>query len=208
MPIKWIDVSIPLEEGMTVWPGDTPFSLLPDGRIEMGDNCNTSVITIPTHAGTHCDAPWHFEEDGKRLHEVDPQIFFGEAVLLDVGEADLVEAWHLGKAPLPERVLIKTKNSTIKPNSPFNESYVALSEEAAERLVDENVRLAGVDYLSVAPYKNSAPVHHILLQNEIFIVEGLCLAGFDAGFYSFTALPLALVGADGAPCRAFIGVEA
>ena len=206
MPIKWIDVSIPLEEGMTVWPGDTAFSFIPDGRIKNGDNCNTSVITIPTHAGTHCDAPWHFEDDGKRLHVVDTQFFFGEAKLIDTGETDLVEAQHLGREPLPERILIKTKNSAIKPNSPFNESYVALSEEAAERLVEENVRLVGVDYLSVAPYKNSAPVHHILLQNEIFIIEGLCLADFEAGNYSFIALPMALVGADGAPCRAFMGV--
>ncbi len=208
MAIYWKDLSIPLKPGMTMWPGDTPFAMEPDGRISRGDNCNTSVLTVPTHTGTHCDAPWHFEDDGKRLHEVDKQLFFGMARLIDVGDAvDLIESHHLGEAPLPERVLIKSRNSQGAPNRPFDTNYVPLSEGAAERLVYDGVRLVGVDYLSVAPYKQSAPVHHILLQQEVFIVEGLCLGELAPGDYPFTVLPLALIGADGSPCRAFAGIE-
>ena len=29
MGIHWIDVSLPMHDGMTVWPGDPPFEIAP-----------------------------------------------------------------------------------------------------------------------------------------------------------------------------------
>ena len=70
------------------------------------------------------------------------------------------------------------------------------------------VKLVGVDYLSVAPFKQPGGVtHHRLLENDVLVVEGLRLGGLVPGVYPFVVLPLALAGADGAPCRAFIGQE-
>jgi arylformamidase len=103
-------------------------------------------------------------------------------------------------------VLFKTRNSARDAALPFDKKFVALAEDAAQRLVDDGVRLVGVDYLSVAPYKQPGQgTHHILLQAEVFIVEGLRLAAIPAGIHQFTVLPLPFVGADGSPCRAFIG---
>ena len=206
--VRWHDVSIPLKPGMTVWPGDVEFAFTPAGRIAEGAPCNTSVITTPTHVGTHCDAPWHFEPEGKRLHEVDTQLYFGEARLIEVSEVDVIRADDLGTAPLPPRVLLKTRNAQWEPNTPFHTDYTGVAPDAAQRLVDEGVRLVGIDYLSVAPYKDSGPTHHILLQNEVFVVEGLVLRDFGPGIYQFVVLPMPIWGADGAPCRAFIGTPA
>jgi arylformamidase len=209
MSIRWIDVSIPIKEGMTVWPGDEPFRLVAHGRIAEGAGSNVSTVTLSTHLGTHVDAPWHFEEDGKRLHEVDPSVFFGEAFLMDLPEVEHVHADDLGPSPLPSRLLIRTRNSRHSPDSPFRKDYAAIEADAAVRLVEEGVRLVGVDYLSVAPYKQDGQeTHHRLLQNDVFVVEGLLLADLPAGPCHFTVLPLPLWGADGAPCRAFVGVEA
>jgi arylformamidase len=208
MALHWYDVSIPLRPEMTVWPGDPPFELAPLDRIAQGNGCNTSRLTFSTHTGTHVDAPWHFEDGGRRLHEVDTSLFFGAALLIEALEADTMRAADLGPNPLPPRVLIKTRNAEIPVNGPFREDYVALAPDAAERLVEENVRLVGVDYLSVAPFKQPGQeTHHRLLRHEVLIVEGLCLHGFSKGIYSFTVLPLPVAGADGAPCRAFIGRE-
>ncbi|MBI2432961.1 MAG: cyclase family protein [Candidatus Hydrogenedentes bacterium] len=205
MSIHWYDVSIPLRPGMTVWPGDPPFQFLPASRMAEGASCNTSVITCSTHTGTHCDAPWHFEHEGKRLDAVDTAVFFGDALLVEVMDVDVIRAEDLGEKPFPPRVLFKTKNSGYPSDAPFKTDFVGLDPSAAQRLVDDGVRLVGIDYLSIAPYKKSAPTHHILLQNEVFVVEGLQLANFSAGIYSFVVLPMPLAGADGAPCRAFIG---
>jgi len=206
MPIRWHDVSIPIHDGTTVWPGDSPVRLVADTRIAAGDSCNTSNITLPTHTGTHCDAPWHFEDGGKRLHEIDPQVYFGDATVIHLPEVDRITAADLGEAPLPARVLFKTRNSDFTVNGPFNTNFVALAPDAARRLVDDGVRLVGIDYLSIAPWKNSGPTHHILLENEVFVVEGLCLREVPPGTFPFVVLPMPIHGADGAPCRAFIGL--
>ena len=208
MAIRWHDATIPMQEGMTVWPGDPPFEFKPVCRIRNGDGCNTSRIALSTHVGTHVDAPWHFQENGKRLHEVDTTLFFGEALLIEIPGVDLIHAADLGPAALPRRVIIKTRNAEYPVNAPFQKDYVALDEDAAQRLADERVRLVGIDYLSVAPFKqNGQATHHILLENEIMVVEGLCLKGLPTGPCWFNMLPLALVEADGAPCRAFVGYQ-
>jgi len=206
MSIIWHDVSIPLRAGVTVWPGDPDFERAPSGRIAEGDSSNTSVLSMPSHTGTHCDAPWHFEDDGKRLDEVDTSLYFGDALLREFPDVDLIRAEDLGDGPFAPRMLFKTRNSGLAAHGPFHEDYVALDEDAAKLLVEKGVRLVGIDYLSIAPFGDTRPTHHVLLQNEVFIVEGLRLAAFSEGTYPFVVLPLPLEGADGAPCRAFLGV--
>lgn len=207
--MQWIDVSIPLREGMKVWPGHPPFSHTPMRRIAQGDRCNMSMLSLSTHIGTHVDAPWHFEDDGKRLDEMDPSIFFGDALLIDLPEVDAIKAEHLGETPLPPRVLFKTRNSDRPLDAPFDEDFVAIDPDAAYRLVQDGVRLVGVDAPSIAPFRQeSQETHHALLGNDTLIIEALRLGGLSAGVYPFIVLPLALSDADGAPCRAFIGNNA
>lgn len=205
MNMRWYDITLPLREGMAVWPGDPPFRFMPAERIAAGASCNTSRVDIATHCGTHIDAPWHFEEDGERLDEVDTALFFGEAQLIEVDTPGEVCADDLGPAPLLPRVLVKTRNSDFPVDEVFRTDYAAFSADAAQRLVDEGVKLVGIDYLSVAPYQQPGQVtHHTLLGHGVVAVEGLRLKGFAPGRYWCTILPLALAGADGAPCRAFL----
>jgi arylformamidase len=206
MSICWVDVSIPMRNGMTAWPGDPEFALRPASRIAQGNSCNTSILTLGTHTGTHIDAPWHFEDSGPRLHEIEPNLFFGDALVVEVADADAVRAEHLGTEPLPPRVLIKTRNSSSPVDAPFDEAYVGVAPDAAERLVAEEVKLVGVDCLSVAPYKQEGQAtHHCLLSSGVVVVEGLRLECVSPGLCSFVVLPLPLMDADGAPCRAFVG---
>lgn len=206
MAIEWVDVSMPIQESMVTWPGDTPYSIAPACQIAKGDGCNTSSIQLCTHTGTHVDAPWHYLENGKRVHELDPSLFFGQARLVAVSDKAVIEADDFGTQRLPERVLLKTAFSESSATGSLQENYPALSIRAAERLVTEGVRLIGIDSLSVGPDdEEGACVHRLLLAHNIVIIEGLRLAGVAAGTYMFTVLPLLLAGADGAPCRAFIG---
>ena len=205
MKSAWKDVSIPMHNGMICWPGDAPFAFAPAARIADGASHNGSTLALSTHTGTHVDAPWHFEDDGKRLHEVDTDLFFGEARVIDLPDVDLIRAEHLTGTSLGSRVLFKTRHSNQPITDPFDTNFVALHDDAAQRLVEYGVRLVGVDYMSVAPYKQKGqPTHHILLQNEVLIVEGLRLAGVGEGPCDFVVLPLPLQDADGAPCRAFL----
>ncbi|MDQ1257266.1 MAG: arylformamidase [Candidatus Hydrogenedentes bacterium] len=208
MGIRWIDVSIPMRPGMTVWPGDPPFECLPLKRIETGDGYNTSLLHLATHTGTHVDAPWHFERRGSRLDNVDPALFFGKALLIDLPRVHVITENDLPDRHLPPRVLFKTRNSDRSAEAPFNRDFVAIELDAAERLVQDGVRVVGVDGLSVAPFEQEdSATHHCLLSSNVLIVEGLRLKGLAAGPCQFVVLPLPVAGADGAPCRAFIGYE-
>jgi len=200
----WQDVTIPMRPGMTVWPGEPEFSFQPLSRIAEGASCNVSSIAMSTHTGTHCDAPWHFVDGAHTLDKVDRNLFIGEALVLSLPEVDVVDAAHLPENRMPTRVLFKTRNSEIPVDGMFDRNFAALSTDAAERLVADGVQLVGIDYLSIAPFDNGAPVHQILLSAGVFIVEGLRLADVSPGVHDFIVLPLSIEGADGAPCRAFI----
>ena len=64
---EWIDISIPLRNGMVHWPGDVPFERLQTLHIAKGDDCNLSQFCCSAHIGTHMDAPRHFLADGQGI---------------------------------------------------------------------------------------------------------------------------------------------
>lgn len=202
--MPWVDVSIPLEEGVTVWPGDLEFKIEPDRRIAKGANANTSFLHLSTHTGTHCDAPWHFVDTAPRLDEVNPELFFGKAQVVEWKLDTHITAEPLKDIKLQPRVLFKTRNSNLPTKGDFHTDFLGILPDCAQLLVEKGVKLVGIDYLSIAPYKQSRPTHEILLKNGVFIVEGLRLANIPEGVYEFIVLPLRIVGADGSPCRAFI----
>ena len=204
MQQRWQDVSIPISSQMTTWPGDPEFSLAPACSIADGASCNVSQVTMCTHTGTHCDAPWHFVQEGATLDKMDTSLFFGKALVIEVPNVELITEAHLPDKLLAKRVLFKTKNSVIPTDGPFESSFAALQLDAAQKLVSLGVKLVGIDYLSISPYGNSTPVHRVLLEAGILVIEGLRLAAIAPGLYEFVVLPLPLVDADGAPCRAFI----
>ena len=84
-----IDATKSLYNGITVWPGDTPFERVTK---EIGD-FTSSRVTMSLHTGTHMDAPKHRFKDGKPIDEIGPFIVSalvktsgdpeGKAVLLD-----------------------------------------------------------------------------------------------------------------------------
>jgi arylformamidase len=104
------------------------------------------------------------------------------------------------------RILFGTSNSRFwsRGEREFQEDFVAVAEDGARWLVERGVRLVGVDYLSVAPFRDSVPTHTVLLQAGVVVVEGLDLSAVPRGFYDLYCLPLKLLGADGAPARAIL----
>ena len=204
--LDWRDVTEPIRPELTVWPGDQSFTARPSARIARGDTANVSTIALSTHTGTHCDAPWHFLDDGKRVHELDPTLFIGPAQVLDCRGVKQIDADDLGPGPFPKRVLIKTDNADIPLTAPFKEDFAALTVDAAERLTEAGVGLVGIDYFSVAPFPDQSPVHHVLLGAEVLIVENLRLAPIPPGPSALIVMPMLLQGMDGAPCRAFVGL--
>jgi arylformamidase len=202
---RLVDVSVLLAPGLATYPGNPAFEITPVKRIAAGDSSNNSRLVMGTHTGTHVDAPKHFFDDKPGVDSLALELLVGRARVIDLPHRGGITEHHLASAGLREdlRVLLRTPNSALwNSTEGFHTDYTYVTEEAARFLVEQGVKVVGVDYLSVEQFhKPGAPAHHVLLGNGVIIIEGLNLSDVDAGQYEMYCLPLRLAGADGAPAR-------
>jgi arylformamidase len=202
--MKLIDVSVPLDAKLPAYPGNTPFSLEPIKRIAEGDSSNLSTLHLSAHAGTHVDAPRHFFDDAPAIESLTLGMLCGRARVVEIASRKGIGAEELAGVDLSEeiRVLFKTANSRLWGSPQFRSNYIGVTESGARYLVDHGVKVVGVDYLSVEPFKTfGAPAHHLLLGAGAIVVEGLNLRDVEPAVYEMFCLPLLVPGADGAPAR-------
>ncbi len=210
---RLIDVTLPLSERLPVWPGDEPVRIhRSTGTVTISD------LHFSSHAGTHLDAPAHFFPDGRTVDQLPLATLIGPAWVADLTGIEAITAETLERAGIPEwveRVLLKTRNSgstallagpsAARRSVPFDESYVALDASAGNWLLGRRMKLVGVDGPSADLYHaHRFPVHRLLLEKQVVIVENLLLAGAQAGAYRLICLPLRFEGGDGAPVRAVL----
>ena len=202
---RLVDVSVLLAPGLATYPGNPEYEITPVKRIADGDSSNNSRLVMGTHTGTHVDAPKHFFDDKPGVDALPLELLVGRARVIDLPHRGGITEQHLAGAGLREdiRVLLRTPNSALwNSHEGFHTDYTYVTEEAARFLVEQGVKVVGVDYLSVEQFKKSgAPAHHALLGAGVIIIEGLNLSEVEAGQYEMYCLPLRLAGADGAPAR-------
>lgn len=206
-----IDITATVSPKTVKWPDDTaPPSQEFLDRTDRGDPNTVSQWTLSAHTGTHMDARMHFIPGGWTMETLDLGRSVGPCRVVDltgveghVSRADLEAAEVAGQA----RLLLKTRNSSLglMQREEFDEGYTAISEEAAEYLVEIGVETVGVDYLSVEPFDDGEfHTHHTLLGADVLILEGLVLTNVEPGEYFLACLPLKLADSDGSPARAIL----
>ncbi|SIT84418.1 arylformamidase [Edaphobacillus lindanitolerans] len=202
---NWTDITQPLKNGMANWPGDTPFRFeLSSAKAENGA-ANIGQMTTSLHMGTHADAPYHFDDDGKRLEQLSPDLYIGNARVVDVTRVSEVGRKELESFDLDgvRRLLLKT-SATNDPMT-FPENYTELLPDIGPLLKEKGIFLLGIDIPSVDRVDSKElATHHSLDESGVHIIENLMLENVEPGDYEFIALPLALHGADGSPVRAVI----
>ncbi|MDT8897418.1 MAG: cyclase family protein [Thermanaerothrix sp.] len=204
------DISLTIGPDLPTWPSDPSVRIERVSKIEEGANANVSKVEMGLHTGTHLDAPYHFLPNGARLESLALEVLIGPAQVIEVPEhfaeitADVFQ--HFPLAPGVQRVLFKTRNSRYwaEGEKTFRPDFVGITQDGAEYLVEQGVRLVGIDYLSVAPYKRSRPTHEVLLQAGVVIIEGLDLSQVRSGLYHLICLPIKFQGVEGGPARAIL----
>jgi len=203
----WIDISVPLYEGMLYWPGDAPFERRKTLAIADGDACNLSEIRGSAHTGTHMDSPLHFIEGGTSIDAMPLDATIGRARVIEIQDPHLIrieelKPYHPGPG---ERLIFKTANSRLWKIPEFQSDFVHIPPDTARYLAEAGIRTIGIDYLSVGHGEGGgAETHRILLKADIWIIEGLHLEQVTPGDYELVCLPLRIIGADGAPARAVL----
>lgn len=202
---EWIDVSMPLANGVTVWPGDPPPAFTQTAWIERGDPCNVTRMDASVHTGTHMDAPRHFLRGGAGMEALPLGAVLGPARVVAIHDPTAITPGELpADLARGDRILFRTRNSDRGLlRKPFVEDFIYIARDAARALAQAGVQTVGIDYLSVGGFHTDlAATHEILLEAGIWIIEGLDLTRIEPGRYELACLPLKIVGSDGAPARA------
>ena len=208
--IKFYDVSVLISNDLPVWPGDPGVSVKLTSSFSKGDNVNVTHLKMGAHTGTHIDAPFHFEPDGKTIDQLSIETLIGPCRVIEMLDVkQFIGPLDLEKIQLDgvKRILFKTSNSKFwaKGLKEFQKGFIHISKEGAGYLVEKGIELVGIDYLSVEGYESpDHKTHHLLLRNQVVIVEGLNLSKVNPGDYDLIALPLNVKGADGAPARVIL----
>ncbi len=200
------DITFALKPGIPCWPGEQDPLFTPIKEMVKGDAANVTLMSIATHTGTHVDAQSHFLSGGSTVDTMPLESLIGKASVVEIEQEGHISAATLKEAGIPpgtERLLLKTGNSELCNNPEFNENYSALTVDAAKWLVDHDIRLVGIDYLSIEPFDcpPEHPTHTALLKAGVVIIEGLDLRAINPGEYTVICLPLKALGLDGAPAR-------
>ena len=204
------DVTVPISDDTPVYEGDPNVQIETVNAIERGDAANVSRLCCGFHTATHVDAPNHFIESARRVHELEFEKLIGVCRVVEIDETVLaIEAKHITNLAGVERVLFKTRNSDFWTDfsQGFRKDFTYIAPDAAKALVDLGIKLVGVDYLSVEKFgAETFDTHLTLLEKEVVIIEGLDLREVPAGDYELICLPLKIIGGagDGAPARTIL----
>jgi arylformamidase len=201
-----IDISQVLRPDIPGWPGEPGFGLCDSARIAPGCPVNTAALTLSTHAGTHADAPLHYDAMGADCAGAGLDAYLGLCVVVDVrGCGACVEPRHvpwdtLGNA---RRVLFRTYEQF--PHRAWDSCFTAVAAETIERLGALGLVLVGTDAASLDPQDSKTmDAHHAVRRHGMRILEGLVLDDVAPGEYELIALPLRIAGADASPVRAVL----
>ena len=200
------DISPALRPGTPAFPGDTPYA--EERTWTIGPDCpvNVGAITLSTHAGSHADAPLHYDAGGAPAGAFDLTRFIGPARVVDMrGVGPLVRPEHLATAlatPI-RRLLLRTWERM--PQDRWEPDFTAIDPAAIALMAAHGVDLIGTDAASVDPATSKTLDAHLTVRRHgMLILENLVLDEVPAGDYELIALPLKLTNMDAAPLRAVL----
>ena len=196
MALKFYDISQEVFS-CAVYPGDPAPKREVLCTINDGALYNLTAFSMCAHNGTHIDAPSHFLRDGSTIEQIPLEKTMGIAFVAshdgDVTAADaqnILQQAEKAHAEAAKKILLKGK--------------AIVTIEAAEVFAGANIDLVAVESQTVGPEDAPMAVHLALLKKGVVLLEGVRLHEVSEGAYFLSAAPLALGGADGAPCRAVL----
>jgi kynurenine formamidase len=212
MSLIWL--SHVLDSGTPLYAGANDIRINSQKSIDKGDLCNTSILSLPSHSGTHVDAPFHFLPDGRRISDFAPEewVFqcpkvinipsiLGQMIRPTDIQEDISEEDNI------DLVLLKTGFERHRVKPIYWQNGPGISIEVAERLIESfpKMRAIGMDCISVSSLNDrnqGRRVHQLFLQTGLRIFEDMSLSsiGVRDKLFQVIALPLRFLPGDGAPC--------
>jgi arylformamidase len=184
----------------------------PDKSIAAGDSCNTSLIRMPAHAGTHVDAPRHFVADGLAIDGLGAESWvFKRPVVVKVpaSPGQIIQPVDFMEQ-VPEEMdacFFKTGFEQHRQNDVYWKKGPGIAPETAGFLKDRfpGLKAIGMDFISISSLtdrETGRQAHRAFLEKDILIIEDMKLGELEDGpvLAEVVCLPLRFVNGDGAPC--------
>jgi len=209
--MRIIDLTQTLKTGVRGFSSEPSMSVAKNGW-------NATTLHIYSHAGTHIDAPLHFNTGKNGIDKTPVENFIADCWVIEltgIAPGELITTRDLGslknRIKPQDGLLFRTGWSKyIYDTDLYRNKLPRLSEELITWCIEAQVKLIGVEPQSVADVNNIRElkkIHKLLLNAGITIVEGLSdLDQITSEKVKFIALPLKIENGDGAPCRA-IAIE-
>jgi arylformamidase len=218
---RLIDLSHPIEAGMTTYPG-LPVPEIRQhltreasrGHYAPGVEFRIDVITLCGNTGTYVDSPAHRHAGGADLAGLPlERLVDVPAVRIDVTGSTsrgIAAAAFRGHELAGKAVLVHTGHDRHWRTAAYAQDNPYLTRDAAELLVAAGAALVGIDSLNIDDIGDPArPAHSLLLAAGIPICEHLTnLDEVPPAGARFTALPAPVVDLVTAPVRAVARVPA
>jgi arylformamidase len=206
MNVPYIDLTIPIEDGIPSYPGEPAGYFLPFSRLDTGGFVSHQLL-LYSHLGTHVDAPAHFLEGGGGVETISLERLIGPAVVVDAtlpeGARELRPSDIRAPRPICEgdRVVLRTGWDKYWGAPQYFTGFPQIGETLARYFVERHICLLGMDTPTPHATKGQE-VHETLLKGDVIILEGLAnLTAVEKPEGSLVCLPLPLVGVDGSPAR-------
>ncbi len=216
----FLELSYILSEKIPNYPDSVPERFERILSQEKGDVSNTTLVYHYTHNGTHVDAPYHFDSNGWKIHEIPISYFIYENPLFlnfPKGPEEKITLKEVQNVPNVEKadlLIFRTGFGELREKDPITYRFlfpgleVDLARFIREEL--ENVKAIMIDFLSVDPLiegnQKGFVVHKQLLSKEtsskrpVLIIEDVFLEPLiDQNVKRVFALPIRFMDVDGAP---------
>ena len=210
--MKHLDLTLTISPSIPSFPGSPSPQFLKWSTIKE-DQYNLELLFLSSHTGTHIDAPYHFDKNGVKIHQVPLSRLVGNAILIkikkgknqEITKKDLLDfEKQNGKIKNFSSVIFYTGWQKNLRKKYYFLNNPGLSTSAANYLASKKINLIGIDSPSIdLGVDNLFSVHKILAKNNILIVENLSnLEKIPNLNFDFVILPLKLKNATGSPVRA------
>lgn len=213
---KLIDVSHPIEAGMTTYPGlpgpvVSEFLSREDSRAHYSQGTTFQIgrVNMVVNTGTYLDAPFHRFAEGTDVASLPIERLADlEGVVMDASgrEGRAIDTGQFEGRDLRDKAVLVRTGWDLHWRTPrYFEGHPFLTRDAAEFLAAAAPALVGIDSLNIDDTKDLArPAHTLLLAAGISIVEHLCNLGMlPASDFRFHCAPAPFRGVGSFPVRAY-----
>jgi arylformamidase len=217
--MKIIDLSTPIVEGHLRWPVEKTTK----GDLDKGDVFQVTTIRLTCHGFSHVDARRHMVAGAETIEATPLEAVVGACAVVDLTDAKPSEALdaarlsaRTGHVRAGDIVLLKTCWDTQRAihEASFWREAPYLTRDAAEHLRALNIRSLAVDFPQdytirllldgiMRPVEEHV-THDVLLRHGVTLIEYVVnTKALSASRLFFSAAPLKIPGADGAPARVY-----